>query len=156
MEKYKIIKKIPLSTLKIGDIIEINGNNITFNGMNVPFDSTSIIKEYAERLNRYKQKYAIGERVVFIDGSSVSKIAFVISFNELTNNYLLKFANKQEITLHDCHIKKYEEYYFVNSKGIKQKEVLHRDQQADEWRKKIGNFFTDSTECEKYRLSLIK
>lgn len=156
MKKYKIIKKIPFTTIAVGSYIMVDSDNVVKHyGKEIPIDFPSIEKEYVEPFIPKAQLYKKDSFVVSIAFTlRKEKVGRVISFDDESGTYRIEFLDGYTSYLSEDKLRPLKHYWFIDSKGAIQKDYLYRDVKADEWRKKIGNFFTDINECDTYRLSL--
>lgn len=157
---FKVIKLIPFSSLRIGTVIRKNINGFFINGINVPFFNEEIAKTYCTVIEIFKRQIE-NDAIVFFKLKPTSEIlqqGVVTQFDEYTNLYQIKYKKNNRtctkiLKLEEIVIPK--EYYFLSSKGIIQKDVSYRDEEADKWRKAVGNFFEDKKDCQAYRQKII-
>lgn len=119
-------------------------------------------------------KYKIGEQVCLNNKNSkfiaCDKIGFRIYKNYpvfqnnrpyniigyLDNKYIIENDSNRYGLFSEKDIKKYETYYFVNSKGKICNTVIGMDPDADSFRISIGNYHNDKDKCGNYLINLIK
>ena len=159
---YKIVKPIPFSTIAVGSVVSKKDNAFFINGVNVPFFTDAIAKTYCIEVKIYKRELALGAVVLFIKTASSDKLehGVIVQFDEYSGLYQVQYRTKGSIrsytkwlTLDEIIVP--QEYYFLSSKGIVQRDVTYRDEEVDKWRKAVGNFFENKEECQAYRQKII-
>lgn len=160
---YKVVKEIPFSTISVGSFIRKKDDAFFINGKNVPFFTDEIVKAFCTEVELYKKEIELNTNILFHKTSGDNKLEYgvVIQFNEYNGLYQVQYRSKGNykrsytkwLNLDEIIIPK--EYYFLSSKGVIQKDVTYKDEEADKWRKAVGNFFEDKKDCQAYRQKII-
>lgn len=156
MRTYKVVRRIPFVNIEVGSIIAVaDYGKVSYNGEEVPINVDKLLHDGLIQLVDAVPLFDNGKKVVLFDGE-VGKIVTIkdYNYNGKSKQYEIIMPNRKTYIVDEKVLRPVEYYWFVNSKGIKQQEFLYRDVKADNWRKRIGNFFTDTNECEKYRMKI--
>lgn len=162
MEKktvYRLNELIPFCELPLNAIITKEGNNYYFHDMVIPFMNNKVASQYCSIETIYVPKYALGTKCLvqlkYSDNPNSFDICTIHEFNGKSGKYTIKYNRRSISDISEDQLKPLEEYYFLSSSGIVQRDYLYRDIETENWRKKVGNFFLDKEACKAYRERLL-
>lgn len=155
---FMLSKQIPFCSILPGATIVKVGDIYYHDGAYIPFMTDSLVDQYCLKKEVYVPEYSLGSNCVVQIGSNFYG-CLICSFNEISGKYTVKYKangeSKWEYDVPEDRLKHFEEYYFLSSSGIVQRDYLYRDIETENWRKKVGNFFLDKKDCQAYKESII-
>lgn len=157
---YKIIKSLPLTNLNEGAIIKKINNKFYFQSIEIPYLTDELIELYCIPIQIFQQEIPLNQTVYILRASKknehVKLKCKIDGFNEMNGQYcvrpekhnICRWVTKNEIIVPKL-------YYFLSSKGIIQQDYTYRDEEAEKWRKAIGNFFETKEACKEYKEKIL-
>lgn len=133
---YTLISAIPYTTFKKNDVFMVDGENNVF----MKFKVGDII--------RYKFRPKEGTKVYQVTDINPTHIT-------LKEYFTTRFETVPNSPRYTDAMQKVEIYYFISSKGIVQYDVTGKDVMADEYRKRIGNYFKTKEEASNFELKTV-
>lgn len=159
---YTLISAIPYMTFKKNDVFMVDGeNNVFVNGilLNTGIEHMLNFKD-SKYFKPMFMKFKVGDILRYKfrpkEGTKVYQVTDInptyITLKEYFTTRTETVPNSPRYT--DA-MQKVEIYYFISSKGIVQYDVTGKDVMADEYRKRIGNYFKTKEEASNFELKVV-
>lgn len=159
---YILVSTIPYTTFKKNDVFMVDGeNNVFVNGilLNTGIEHMLNFKD-SKYFKPMFMKFKVGDILRYKfrpkEGTKVYQVTDInptyITLKEYFTTRAETVPNSPRYT--DA-MQKVGIYYFISSKGIVQYDVTGKDVMADEYRKRIGNYFKTKEEANRFELKAI-